>query len=122
MEINTQKTPQAVLDAVLNPSPLSVGRIALLEKAKSPLLMKDFGNLNECIRATYLVELPLKEAVAKLKDEDTLLTEAIAWADELGWDKYEEKLAALIVSLVKFWKMLPPEETEKKTAEISPEG
>jgi len=119
MELNTNKNPQALLDAVTNPSPLSVGRIALLEKAKSPLLAKDFGNLGECIRAAYLVEIPLKEAALKLREEDTLMAEAMEWADKLGWEKYEEKLASLIVSLVKFWKMLPPEETEKKTAEMT---
>ena len=108
----SRKNPSAILDAVTSPSPLTISQIAILEKMSSPLLYQDVTKLGENIKATYIVNIPYKDAVKQIK-ADELEGNAMEWADELGWDKFQEKFGELLVGLLGFWKMLPPQESEE---------
>lgn len=117
------KNPSAVLDAISDPSPLTISQIAILEKISSPLLYQDVTNLGENIKATYIASIPYKDAVAQIKD-GSVEEKSVEWADGLGWDKFQEEFGKFLVGLFGFWKMLPPKESEsaqKKKAEMKAE-
>lgn len=103
--------PSAILDSIAEPSPLTISQMAILEKIDSPLLSRNVTNLVENIKATYIVNIPYKDAVAQIKDE-TFESRSMEWADSLGWDVFQEKLGLLLVGLFGFWKMMPPPESD----------
>ena len=76
--------PQAI-DGLTDPSPITLGQLALLEKIKSPLLGEaTVPLLLDLIPSLYLLSLPAAEAVKHL---DSLLPDALEWADSLAPDE-----------------------------------
>lgn len=118
--LNPNHNPNAVLEAVIAPAPLTIAKVAILEKAKSPVLFQDVTNLGEDVKATYLVSLPYAQAAQLLKNPEDLENKAMEWAEKVGWDEYEKKLVELVDGLISFWKMFPP--AEKKKTETSNES
>lgn len=106
------KNPSAILDSIAEPSPLTISQIAILEKISSPLLNNDITNLGENIKSTYIVNIPYRDAVKCVKD-GTLEEKAMEWADALGWEEFQIKMLNLVLGIVGFWKMMPPQESEE---------
>ena len=118
--LNPNHNPNAVLEAVIAPAPLTIAKVAILEKAKSPVLVQDVTNLVEDVKATYLVSIPYAQAAKLLKIPEDLETKAMEWAEGVGWEEYEKKFVELVDGLISFWKMFPP--VEKKKTETSNES
>lgn len=113
-----KKNPSAILESVVDPSPLTISQIAALEKIKSPVLDNDVTNLGENIKAAYVVNIPYSDAAKEIRD-GTLEEKSMEWADSLGWEEFQNRLAGLVLGVIGFWKMLPPpesEESQKKKA------
>ena len=101
--------PKEVLSAILGKGgKLTLGRLALLERAKSPVLELDIADLNRDIEAAFLYGAPLDVAV---KSKDTL-TDSLLWVEQVGCEEYERLFGELIDALVAFYEMLP---AQKKT-------
>lgn len=104
------KNPESVLDAVIDPAPLTIAQLAILEKMKSPVLLERRLTLHiENVKATYAVQLPYREAAKAIKKEDFEET-AMEWADSIGWKEFSDKFEALVLSLIAYLKMLPKAE------------
>jgi len=110
LKFNRSKTPKAVLDAVLRPTSLTLARLALLEKAKCPILYRDITKLSENVRATYLFSIPYEEAVAKMETADK---DSLVWLEKVGEAEYLKKFEELARGVVSFWKLLPKVEKKK---------
>ena len=108
----SNKNPSAILDSIAEPSPLTISQIAILEKISSPILNNDITNLGENIKATYIVNIPYRDAVKCVKD-GTLEEKAMEWADGIGWDEFQIKMCNLVIGIVGFWKMMPPQESDE---------
>lgn len=107
--------PKEAIAAILGTGgKLTLGRLALLERAKSPVLDFDFKDLNADIQAAYLYAAPFDVAV-KCKE---LETASLLWLDEVGYEKFDELFSQLVDALVAFYDMLPP---QKKTADSASE-
>ena len=100
-------TPAKALDAMAEPSPLSLGQIALLDLHKCPLLTGDFSDLNATLFALWLLDMPLERAVAEANYPET----AIVWGTEIGVDGYKTRLVAALNAIAAFRDMLPKVES-----------
>lgn len=112
------ETPHKVVDAVVSPCGITIGRLALLEKAKCPILNCDIEQLSENVKATYLFSLPFSEAVEHL---ETAEKDSLVWADKIGWDEYGRKFTELANGIISFREMLPPIEKKKTVKNPSSE-
>lgn len=73
--------PPQALDGLTDPNPITLGQLALLEKIKSPLLGEAaVPLLLDLIPSLFILSLPAAEAVKHL---DSLLPDALEWADSL---------------------------------------
>ena len=100
--------PQCALDALLTPSPITLGQVALLEKIDSPLLKEGELLAADVIPSLYLLRLPASEAVGKLEH---LREEAFRWADALTPKAYRKLQAQALEGLRAFFGMLPGSST-----------
>lgn len=108
---------QKGLDAVINPSPLTIGKLARLERIQSPLLEGKFDKLSDCLAALYILSLPAAEV---LKHVETLEADALAFSETLTHDEYKRQLTELLDGLFAWWEMLPrPDEESKKKDSVT---
>ena len=106
--------PQASLDALTPPHPLTLGKIAVLCRLDSPLLVGNVDDLCECLAALYVIEMPLNECVVNFK---TLKDDAIVWGDSLTPTEYRMRLAAALDAVAAFFEMIPrPAASSKKNS------
>lgn len=105
-----ESNPKDAVDAIVSQKPLSLVKMAILEKAKSPVLELEVSDLCADIKAAYLYSLPVADALAALPDADE---KSLVWLEEVGEDEYRRLFSELVDSLIEFYRMLPP--TKKKT-------
>lgn len=109
-----QTHEQKGLDALIAPQPLTIGKLARLERIGSPLLRGEFERMTDCVAALYVLSLPANEV---LKHIDTLEADALAYAETLTHEQYRKDLTDLLDGLFAWWEMLPrPDEDSKKNA------
>lgn len=107
--------PKAAIRAILGVGgKLTLARLALLERAKSPVLNLDLTDLNADIQAAYLYSVPFEDAVS-CKD---VPNESLRWLNRVGYDAYDEVFNQLIDALVAYYEMIPP---QKKTEDSGSE-
>lgn len=103
------ENPQAALDALATPAPLTLGQVALLEKIKSPLLGGGEVTAADAIPGLYLLSQPSSEGARHL---ETLTEDAFAWADTLEPTAFRERWEAAIKGLRAFYALLPGPEAD----------
>lgn len=119
--------PEAALAALTDPKPLTMARIALLMRVKSPVLFGQVGDTEECIKALWAVEAPFAEVVSHIGDAGP---QSLKWAEakEMGLKEYRAGLTNLLKSLTAMWQMLPKGESggdgddDKKKATTGTDG
>lgn len=118
MQDHDKTNPVAGVDALLNPHPLTIARVALLTRVNSPVLFGHTDDMTRNVEALYLASAPIATA-AKSAKAGTAQEDALAWAEndremnEPG--EYEKRMCDLLDAVTAFWKMLPNEDPEKKT-------
>lgn len=114
------KNPADGLDALINPDPLSLGRIAILERANAAVLHGDVTSLTETLAALWLVRAPIDEAAAFW---DERYARSAVWAEKLSPAAYRKELHALLGALSAFSRLLPrATEDQKKTDALETAG
>ena len=115
-EDHDKTNPTAGVDALVDPSPLTIAQVAVLSRANSPVLFGRVENLDRALEALYLTSIPAAEAVRRIK-AGTAQDDAVAWAEaelrEPG--AYADRMVALLDAIAAFWKMLPNGDPQKKT-------
>ena len=96
--------PEKALEALVEPSPLTLGQIALLERIDSPLLRGDVSSIHECARGLWLLSLPPQEAATRWRESEQ---EAIAWLDAVGVQGYRNAVTRVLDGITAFFDMLP---------------
>lgn len=117
--------PAASINAIVNPAPLTIAQMAILEKIHSPIVFGNIDDLGECLKALWLMSLPVREA-GKWVDDDHISRvdqKAIEWASEMNGDEYCSSLSSLLKACTAFWKMLPrPEAKDAKKKDMAMGG
>lgn len=103
--------PKAALDALLEPSPLTLGQIALLDRIESPLLHGDVASIAETARGLWLLSLPIAEACKRWRESEAA---AILWLDGLKPAEYRRRLGAALDGIGAFYALLPKAEDSAK--------
>ena len=117
---NAAGNPQAAVDALADPAPLTLGQVALLEKIKSPLLGGGEQTAADVIPGLYLLSLPSAQGAKHLK---TLTEDAFAWADTLRPADFSRRWVAALKALRAFYALLPgPEGDAPKKASPATAG
>ena len=119
--------PKASLDALVDPAPLTIAQIAVLERVKSPVPTGNIDSVNDCLVALYLMSMPVREAgrMARTLPVDEIEGKALDWADseDMSGAEYNERLSALLGACTSFWKMLPrPESKDAKKKDTATAG
>jgi len=117
-EPERQNNPKKIVEAILDPSPLTLAHVVMLEKISSPLLYGDSSDTEKNLQSMFLLELPIKDALAKIKG-GTVEDDAIVWAADFSADEYRKRLVKWLGSVEAFWAMLPRPDEESKKAESS---
>ena len=97
------KNPKEGLVALVDPAPITLGQIALLDLYGSPLLKGEIGDLNACIFSLWLLSMPLDLAVQEAHFPD----KAIVWAETLDAETYNRRLTAALDGIAAFFHILP---------------
>ena len=100
-------TPDNALKAMVEPAPLTLGQVALLDLYKLPILEGTIDDVNATAFALWLLDMPLEQAVAEAHFPE----KAIVWAAEVGVDGYNERLVKALDGIRRFYGMLPKAET-----------
>lgn len=119
--------PKASLDALIDPAPLTIAQIAVLERVNSPIPTGNIDSVNDCLVALYLMSLPVREAgrIARTLSAEDIEDRALAWADSEGMSgsEYNERLSELLGACTAFWRMLPrPEAKDAKKKDTATDG
>ena len=101
------KNPKDALDALVDPSPLTLGQIALLDLYKSPLLEGKIDDLNAVLFGLWLLSMPLEEAVAQAHFPEG----AIVWGGSLTTEEYNRRLEDAMNGIAAFFHILPRPES-----------
>jgi len=108
-----KKNPADGLDALIAPDPLTLGRVALLERADSAVLRGDIDSLTETLAALWLARAPIEEAASGWPRRYEL---SAIWGDKLSPADYRRELHRLLLALSAFRRILPrATEDQKKT-------
>lgn len=97
------KNPKEGLAALVDPAPITLGQIALLDLYGSPLLKGEIGDLNACIFSLWILSMPLDLAVQEAHFPD----KAIVWAETLDTETYNRRLTAALDGIAAFFHILP---------------
>jgi hypothetical protein len=110
MEEHDKTNPLASVDALVDPAPLTIARIALLSRVNSPVLFGHADDHARNVEALYLASVPIADAARSAKG-GTSVEDALAWAEaDKGMAdprEYVKRMVALLDSITAFWKMLP---------------
>ena len=106
------KNPKEALEALADPSPLTLGQIALLDLYGSPLLHGEIGALSKVTFSLWLLSMPLAKAVAEARFPD----HAILWADGITAEEYARRLVDALAALAAFFHILPRPESGEDDA------
>ena len=115
-----KNNPEEVIDALTNPKPLTLGKLALLERISSPLLVGNYERLEDNLKAVWIYRTPTSEAAKEIGRIDEL---AMKMGDEITLDDYQNALLELLGGITDFYRMLPrPDEDSKKKATTGTDG
>lgn len=106
-------TPDKALEAMVEPAPLTLGQVALLDLYKCPILDGKIDDVNATAFALWLLDMPLDQAVAEAHFPE----KAIVWAGEVGVDGYNSRLVKALDAIARFYGMLPKAESSEDDEE-----
>lgn len=96
--------PEAALDALMNPAPLTLAQIALLEKVKSPVLVADITSLYDNAVAVWIYRNKAAYVAHNLERREELAMEMV---EAMTQDEYGDELTRLVRAVTAFYEMLP---------------
>lgn len=96
--------PERAIDALLDGKvevegetiyPLSIGRIALLDKIGAPMMTGENDSISTVVQA-WAMTRPMEELAKCLFKEEQIRTEALLWADTLDTAKFRKITEAIL--------------------------
>lgn len=110
----SELNPTKSIDALLDPAPLKLGQLLILDKFACPCTTGNFADMLENGFACWLLKQERKEVLAL--DRVEALAKASEWIDTLTKQELFKEVEALIDSIGAFYDTLPKaDESQKKT-------
>lgn len=105
------ENPKVALDALINPSALTLGKLAILSQIKSPVLEGNVDDLTKTLTALYVFERPLEDVLQRRLE---LTESALKHYDQLDPNAYRARVGVMLDGVAKFFELLPRPEAEAK--------
>lgn len=99
------------LEAMVNPSPITIGQLALLDRCNCPLVLGEWADLDRTLLALWLLSMPVADAVAAYRDDPDGY---IVWGGGLSPADYRARLKSALDGITEFYRMLPRAEAGDK--------
>lgn len=118
-----KSNPVAGVDALVDPHPLTIARVALLSRVNSPVLFGHADDHGRNVEAVYLASAPIKDAARSVRD-GTSEDDALAWSEAEMKEprEYVDRTVELLDAVTAFWRMIPNPDPEKKTPSATGTG
>lgn len=112
--------PKTALEALVEPKPLTLAQVAILEMMDAPILRGGVDSLAETAKALWVLSLPSREAASRWREAPEA---GLAWLGGIGVDEYRRRLGDALDAIAAFWRLLPrPDEDQKKAAGSATDG
>ena len=111
METQIPQNPAASLDALSATPELTLGKMAVLTRIDSPVLVGDATDIPSTLTALWILAAPFDEVLANRAD---LETPALQWGERMEPAEYRKRIIAALDAVQQYYDMLPRAEPDDK--------
>lgn len=111
MDTQIPQNPAASLDALAATPELTLGKMAVLTRIDSPILVGDAADIPSTLTALWILAAPFDEVLANRAD---LETPALKWGERMEPSEYRKRIIAALDAVNAYYDMLPRAEPDKK--------
>lgn len=112
-----KSNPDKAIQAVINPHPITLGQIALLDRVQAPFLYGDYSHIEENGVALWIYKTSkesMEKCVKEFNDRERLALEML---NSMSVEEYADLCQELYMAVKRFNDMLPnPEPDEERDA------
>lgn len=112
--IKAPKNPAASLDALAATAELTLGKMAVLTRINSPILIGRAADIPSTLTALWIIAMPFEEVLAH---RDDLETPALKWGERMEPAEYRKRIIAALSAVDEYYKMLPRPDADSKKKE-----
>ena len=109
--IEAPKNPAASLDALAATAELTLGKMAVLTRINSPILIGRAADIPSTLTALWIIAMPFEEVLAH---RDDLETPALKWGERMEPAEYRKRIIAALSAVDEYYKMLPRPDADSK--------
>lgn len=118
-EKDIPQNPAASLDALAATAELTLGKMAVLTRINSPILVGDATDLPATLTALWILATPYEEVLANRHD---LETPALRWGERMQPAEYRKRIIAALDAVNSYYGMLPRKEPDPKKKQTGRQG
>lgn len=111
MDAKTPRNPAASLDALAATPELTLGKMAVLTRINSPILVGEASDITSTLTALWILAVPFGEVLENRYD---LETPALKWGERMEPAEYRRRIIAAMGAVDAYYGMLPRKEPTKK--------
>lgn len=111
MDTPIPKNPAASLDALAATPELTLGKMAVLTRINSPILVGEAVDIPSTLTALWILAAPFDEVLANRAD---LETPALRWGERMEGTEYRRRIIAALDAVQQYYDMLPRAEPDAK--------
>ena len=118
MDTKVPKNPAASLDALAATPELTLGKMAVLTRINSPILVGEASDIPSTLTALWIIATPFGEVLENRQD---LETPALKWGERMEPAEYRRRIIAAMDAVDAYYGMLPRKEPAGKKKRRGPE-
>lgn len=111
MDTQIPKNPAASLDALAATPELTLGKMAVLTRINSPILVGDAADIPSTLTALWILATPFDEVLENRQD---LETPALKWGERMEPSEYRKRIVSALDAVAQYYEMLPRKEPNPK--------
>lgn len=113
--VEIPQNPTPGLDALAATGELTLGKMAVLTRINSPVLVGEASDMPSTLVALWIIASPFDEVLANRNDFET---PALRWGERMQPSEYRKRIIAAFDAVQRYYDMLPrPDALKKKTAQ-----
>ncbi len=111
MDTHIPQNPAASLDALAATPELTLGKMAVLTRINSPILIGEAADIPATLTALWILAAPFDEVLANRAD---LETPALKWGERMEPPEYRRRIIEALDAVNAYYEMLPRAEPDAK--------